>query len=504
MAKKILYNDLSSLKAKHSESKIVHCHGTFDLFHFGHLLHLRSAKKFGDILVVTVTPDEFVNKGPGRPRYSSAQRVEILSSIDFVDYVCLNNSATAVNPILELRPDFYVKGPDYIDQEKDITGKIFEEEAAIKHVSGSMVFTEDDTMSSTELINSYFNPFDLNQINAIESIKKLLNPSSFEKILQEFSNLNVLVIGEPIVDTYIFCKAEGVSSKSPSISARYLYQEDYAGGTLAIANHLAALNCKVSLAIPNGNEAYFNKLLDTSLDKKIKLYDFKYNDFITPRKSRYLSHFKQQKIFEITNISNNMWANNSVNEICEFIRSEASNFDIVLIADFGHGLFEGKLLESLSSIKTFVALNVQTNSSNFGFNPFTKHKRYDYLSIDENECRIGTHDRLSDVEVLAEKIVQNNLQSTHSITLGTAGSLYLNKSQDRFYCPTFIKDSTIDTTGAGDAYLAITTLLVKLNVDEKIIPFIGNCFAGLKTKIIGNKSSVNKIDLIRTVSHMLK
>lgn len=44
---------------------IVQCHGVFDLLHPGHVAHLAEAKTHGDILVVTVTPDRFVNKGPG-------------------------------------------------------------------------------------------------------------------------------------------------------------------------------------------------------------------------------------------------------------------------------------------------------------------------------------------------------------------------------------------------------------------------------------------------------
>lgn len=500
----MLINELHSVRELHPNSKIVHCHGTFDLFHHGHLLHLQSAKNYGDILVVTVTPDEFVNKGPGRPKYNSEQRVELLSALYFVDYVCLNNQPTAVNAILELKPDFYAKGPDYIDQKKDLTGKIYEEEAAIKHVSGQMVFTTDETMSSTELINSFFNPFDANQLQAIASVKKYLTPQSLEGLVDKFSQLKVLIIGEPIIDTYIFCNAEGVSSKSPSISARYQYQEDYAGGSLAIANHLAALNCNVSLAFPSGNEDYFNNLLEKTMDKRINIFKFNYAEYVTPRKSRYLSHFKQQKIFEITNITDNIWNSNSDAELCSFIENESNHYDIVLISDFGHGLFENNIIKSLSKIETFLALNVQTNSSNYGFNPFTKHKRYDYLSIDEKECRIGLHDRYAPLNVLSKKIVQNNMSAKHSITLGTAGSLFLNSEQMEFYCPTFIKDSTVDTTGAGDAFLAITSLLVKLNIEETLIPFIGNCFAGLKTKIIGNKSSVSKVDLIRTISHMIK
>ena len=51
-------------KLKNKEKKIVLCHGVFDLLHIGHINHFKEAKKLGDILVVTVTQDKFVNKGP--------------------------------------------------------------------------------------------------------------------------------------------------------------------------------------------------------------------------------------------------------------------------------------------------------------------------------------------------------------------------------------------------------------------------------------------------------
>ena len=48
--------------------KVVLCHGVFDLLHLGHIRHLQEAKGLGDVLVVTLTEDKFVNKGPNRPR----------------------------------------------------------------------------------------------------------------------------------------------------------------------------------------------------------------------------------------------------------------------------------------------------------------------------------------------------------------------------------------------------------------------------------------------------
>src|SRR3989344_857929 len=107
--------DLSRLisKLKKQNKKIVHCHGVFDLIHPGHIRHFSQAKKHGDILVVTITADKFVNKGPGRPVFNQDLRAEVLSSIEYIDYVAIVNSSSAIAAITRIKPDFYIKGPDY-------------------------------------------------------------------------------------------------------------------------------------------------------------------------------------------------------------------------------------------------------------------------------------------------------------------------------------------------------------------------------------------------------
>ena len=65
--------------------RIVQAHGCFDLLHLGHIRHLQAAKAAGDYLIVTVTPDEFVSKGPGRPVFPLEQRMEALRALACVD-----------------------------------------------------------------------------------------------------------------------------------------------------------------------------------------------------------------------------------------------------------------------------------------------------------------------------------------------------------------------------------------------------------------------------------
>ena len=103
---------------------VMHCHGCFDLLHIGHIKHFEAAKAGGDVLIVTLTPDHLVNKGPGRPAFNEQMRMEALASLEVVDYVALNKWATSIETLELLKPSFYVKGSEYKDFEKDLTGNI--------------------------------------------------------------------------------------------------------------------------------------------------------------------------------------------------------------------------------------------------------------------------------------------------------------------------------------------------------------------------------------------
>ena len=107
-------HNLSSLKKiiskyKNQKKRIVLCHGVFDLLHIGHIKHFKEAKDLGDILVVTVTPDRYVNKGPNRPIFSINARMESIAALKDVDYVAPNISETAITPIQILKPNIYTK-----------------------------------------------------------------------------------------------------------------------------------------------------------------------------------------------------------------------------------------------------------------------------------------------------------------------------------------------------------------------------------------------------------
>lgn len=153
---------IHDLKSK--GKKIVLCHGCFDLMHPGHIKYFQASRKMGDVLVVTVTPDRFIDKGPGRPVFKERLRMDSIAALECVDYVAANKWATAVETLKLLKPDLYVKGQEF-ENLNDKTGKLQKECEVLKEIGAEIRFTHEIVFSSTELLNKHFNP-QITQINA--------------------------------------------------------------------------------------------------------------------------------------------------------------------------------------------------------------------------------------------------------------------------------------------------------------------------------------------------
>ena len=139
--------------------RVVLCHGTFDLMHAGHIRHLQRARQEGDVLMVTVTGDAYVNKGPGRPVFSEQLRAENLAALACVDYVAINSSATAIEALHTIQPSIYAKGSDYRSHSADVTGNIAREQVAAEAHGGQVFYTDEITFSSSSLLNEHFGVF---------------------------------------------------------------------------------------------------------------------------------------------------------------------------------------------------------------------------------------------------------------------------------------------------------------------------------------------------------
>jgi rfaE bifunctional protein nucleotidyltransferase chain/domain len=146
--------DLTVLADKIQELKtrgktVAMCHGCFDILHAGHLRHFQAAKAYADVLVVTVTPDAFINKGPMRPIFFQNDRAALIAGLDVVSWVALNTFPSAVDTIRLLKPSFFIKGQEYEVSPTEVNPNFLLEKEAVLSVGGDVRFTYEEVLSST-------------------------------------------------------------------------------------------------------------------------------------------------------------------------------------------------------------------------------------------------------------------------------------------------------------------------------------------------------------------
>ncbi len=492
-------------KIKSQGKKLVLCHGVFDLVHPGHILHFKAAKKKGDVLIVTLTRDEFVFKGPGRPYFNQRLRLETIASLEAVDYVALNKWPTAIETIKELKPDYYAKGSDYAQNEKDITGNIALEVSAVRDAGGQVVYTDEEMFSSSTLINSFFQDHAPQTRAYLQDFKKYFTSEEIIACLKGLKDLNVLVLGEAILDQYHYCQPLAKTPKDSIVAVKHQSEEDFAGGTLAIANHLANFCRQVSLISIIGNEEEHQRYFRSKLASNVEFIPIIADDRTTIIKRRFVeregSSFK--KMFEIQFVNDEYLNKETENQVVKQLIKKIEDADLVVVGDFGHGMMTPRLKELLYDSGKFLAINTQSNSANMGFNPVTTYKRGNYICLDEPELRFAAHSKYGKVEVIAESIKRKLEAKDFMVSLGANGNILFDGKGDAYSTPIFSK-RVVDRTGAGDALFSITAPCVYKDYDRRMVGFVANCVGALAVETVCNRDPIDPTQLYKFITYLMK
>ncbi len=483
--------------------KIVHCHGVFDLLHVGHIKHFKEAKTFGDVLVVSITPDEFVNKGPGRPAFSTSLRLESLSELESVDYVVANKSPTAEEIIKIIQPNVYCKGPDYKNHSDDITGKITEEENAVKFVGGKIMYTDDITFSSSSLLNKFGNIYSKDQELFIRNIGDKYSFDVIKEKVEELNKLKILVIGEAIIDQYVFCEALGKSGKEPILVLRDLETQEYLGGSLAIARHLSNFCNTISVLSFLGEDNEYKSFIENNIEENIHLNFFNKSNSPTIVKRRFVDNVDRKKVLGVYSINDDVLKENEEDKFIESFDKLSKEHDLVIVSDYGHGIVTPRIAEHISNSEKFVSLNAQVNAANIGTHNIRKYKDIYCLIINETELQHEMRQREGDVLKMAAKLRGLINANYISVTRGKEGAFLLNNRKLPVLCPGFATQ-VVDKIGSGDALLALLSACLYSKIDDDLSLFIASIAAAQSVETIGNSVPVNKVMLLKIISHFLK
>jgi len=488
---------------KAAGKKIVLSHGVFDLLHMGHIRHLEQAKRMGDVLVVTLTEDHHVNKGPNRPSFPQDLRAEAVAALEVVDFVAINRWPRAVETIQLLRPDTYVKGQDYRVAEEDITGGITPEAEAVRGVGGQIQFTDEITFSSSNLLNTHFSPFPPETEAYLQDFRR--NHSADEVIswLDKVSHLRPLVMGEAIIDEYLFCEGLGMSSKDPVLAVLQDKVECCAGGSLAVANHLAGMCGEVRLITQLGDRDRREDFVRASLKPNVDPVLLTKANAPTVHKRRIVDRYSGNKLLEIYVMDDRLSEGEEATDLEAALEKGSRDRDLILSIDYGHGLMTPAVIEQLCTGSAFLAANAQSNAGNRGFNPISKYRRADYLCLAGHELALETRMRDGEHPKQLLEVASRIACPFFTLTRGKYGSLHYDTARGWHEAPA-LASRIVDRVGAGDAVFAVTSLLARIGAPMDIVAFVGNAAGAQAVADMGNRSTLDHVTLSKHLTALLK
>jgi cytidyltransferase-like protein len=476
----IPFDELPRLRARVAGQKIVLCHGAFDLVHIGHLIHFEEAKAAGDLLVVTITGDRHITKKRS-VTFTEDHRARQVAALEIVDYVAIVQEPTALSAIEALHPDVYIKGPEYADLMLDKSRSIYHEMQILERYGGRIQFTSGETFSSTKLSHFLLASPEASQANPLLRNERVMfrDVASFgfkleqlKEFLARAAMLRVAVIGETIVDEWVDVTLTNLSTQSRCVAGLETGRVKQIGGAGIIALHLANFVKQVH-CVTNG--------LTAALPSNIEVTNLAAGELV---ETRFVDRDTGHPVFKSKS--------RDLPEIAPDGIPDLDDYDLVLIADYGHGLLDGTAVNKKIAARgrSVVAAMTQVNSSNYGYNLPIKYIGADYYSLNRTEAELCLHERQLPATELVERSARLLQADAVSVTDGAQGA-YVKVEDERFAMPS-LSVSAIDTIGCGDAYFALSSVAIALGLPACITALVGSIGAAAMTQRRCNESPVTE------------
>jgi cytidyltransferase-like protein len=476
--------ELPAIRERFRDKKIVLCHGAFDLVHMGHLIHFDEARSLGDMLVVTITADAHITKKRS-VSFSEEYRARQLAALEVVDYVAIVDEPSAITPIEALHPDMYVKGPEYANLVLDKTANIFREKALVERSGGRIHFTTGETFSSTKLSHfllaspeaSQGNPLLRNDRVLFRDLSELgFTLEQLKGFLTAASGLRVCLLGETIIDEWVDVTVTNLSIKSRCVAGLETARSRQIGGAGVIALHLASFVKEVH-CVTNG--------LSGALPPNITVTHLA-DDLLV--KTRFVDRDNGYRLFEAKSPD--------LQSVRRDRLPDFDDYDVVLVADFGHGLLDAKAINARTAERrrSFVTAMAQVNSSNYGYNLPTKYIGADYYSVNRTEAELCLRERYLPLDEIVDRMADLLQASALSVTDGEHGAI-VKRGDDVCALPT-LSTSVVDTIGCGDAYFALSSLAAALRCPTRVIALAGSIGAAAVAQRRGNESPTSEQEFL--------
>lgn len=333
-------------------------------------------------------------------------------------------------------------------------------------------------------------------------LRRRHSPDDVCRYLADAGRLKVLVVGETIIDEYVYCETMGKSGKEPILAARYVSTERFAGGALAVANQVAAAAGNVTLLTLLGDQDSHEDFIREQLSAGVDFEPLTMRDAPTIVKRRFVEIYPLQKLFEVYVMNGDERAPEEEEALLRELERLLPLHDVVVVADYGHGMLGTEAIELICSQAGFLAINVQTNAGNRGFNTVSKYPRADFVCVSEGEIRLEARSRSLDLREIAEAVARRMECSRMLITRGRSGAVCYGEGE--LHESPSLTSHIVDRVGAGDAVLSLTALWAAQGAPPEVIALVGNTVGARAVAIMGNYSVVDPTDVVADIGSFLK
>lgn len=489
-----LAREVRELKREGQRVTLVHC--TFDGAGTVDEGLFRSLRATSDVVVATIPNDDVLDER----HHPEDERLALAASLDDIDLVGLVPWTTATRAIEELMPDVY-GFPGSIAGRASELGPTPEELDALGSV-GAELYTLSRRGDAVVEWRKRVEPGTRERSSFARALRERFSYEDVLDGLQAARGLKVAVVGETIIDEYAYCDAIGKSGKEPMLVTKFLSCESQAGGVLAIANHLADFCDHVEVVSALGTRSSREKFVRSSLRPEVKA-TFVDKPGTTIVKRRYIDAYTHAKMMGVYQLDDTPMPAAHEAKLLKALRPVLKRCDLVIVADYGHGLLTKRTVKLLAEKARFLAVNTQINAANSGFHTLSKYPRADFACLHEGELRLDARDLHGDLEEVARDAVARVDARALMVTLGRKGTWLQGADGNAFRCPA-LATTVVERIGAGDAVLALTSLAMAAGMAPELVSLVGNLAGAQAVAVMGNSASIRKTRLVESVRHLLE
>lgn len=461
--------------------KTVFVSGHFNILHPGHLRLLRFAKECGDKLIVGVESDVIAGNAA---HISENLRLEGLQSLNWIDEVFIMHEVVT-ETIKKIKPDIVVKGKEHEIQYNP-------EQNIIEKYGGQLIFSSGEKLfSSVDLIRKEFFSTSIESITYPDkyferhSIKK----SNLSKILSNFKNLRICVIGDIIVDEYITCQPLGMSQEDPTIVVSPIDSTKFLGGAAIVAAHAAGLGAKVNFISVTGTDDSRNFVIEKLNEAGVTSYLLEDNTRPTTLKQRFRS--KGKSLLRVSYLHQDEISKNLQKIILEEIEKIIGNIDLFVFSDFNYGCLPQHLVDQIiTRLKVNNILMVADSQSSSQVGDISRFFDMDLITPTEHEARISTRNQEAGLVVLADKLKIISRAKNILLKMGEEGLLVHADDREN---PNWFTDrvdalnnSPKDVAGAGDSLLITAAMAMASGGNIWEAAGLGSIAAAVQVGRVGN------------------